>query len=132
MWHGLENKLIAYADDATLLAVVPSPCLRNTVADSLNRDLTRIYEWCKLWGMKLNPSKTQNMIVSRSRTLLPLHPDLHIDGMALNASDFFKVLGITFDKKFTFEKHIRIIASSVSQKVGILRKSIRMFGDEKY
>ena len=130
MWHGLENKLIAYADDATLLAVVPSPCLRNAVADSLNRDLTRIYEWCKLWGMKLNPSKTQNMIVSRSRTLLPLHPDLHIDGMALNASDFFKVLGVTFDKKLTFEKHIRNIASSVSQKVGILRKSIRMFGDE--
>ena len=28
MWIGLENQLIAYADDATLLAVIPSPAQR--------------------------------------------------------------------------------------------------------
>ena len=35
----LENKLIGYADDSTLMAVVPSPLARVTVAESLNRDL---------------------------------------------------------------------------------------------
>ena len=34
----LENKLIGYADDSTLIAVVPSPGIRVTVAKSLNRD----------------------------------------------------------------------------------------------
>ena len=33
----LENKLIAYADDSTLVAVVPSPGVRVAVAESLNR-----------------------------------------------------------------------------------------------
>ena len=28
----LENKLISYADDSTLMAVVPSPCVRVAVA----------------------------------------------------------------------------------------------------
>ena len=34
----LENKLIGYADDSTLIAVVPSPGVPVTVAESLNRD----------------------------------------------------------------------------------------------
>ena len=46
----LENKLIGYADDSTLIAVVPSPGVRVTVAESLNRDLLRVNAWCDLWG----------------------------------------------------------------------------------
>ena len=38
----LENKLIGYADDSTLMAVVPSPGVRVTVAESLIRDLGRV------------------------------------------------------------------------------------------
>ena len=45
----LENKLIGYADDSTLMAVVPSPGVRVTVAESLIRDLGRVSEWCDLW-----------------------------------------------------------------------------------
>ena len=45
-WRSLENKLIVYADDTTLLAVVSSPQLRTEVVGSLNRDLARIFEWC--------------------------------------------------------------------------------------
>ena len=69
----LENKLIGYADDSTLMAVVPSPGVRVIVAESLIRDLGRVSEWCNLWGMKLNGSKTKT-IVSRSRTMHPQSP----------------------------------------------------------
>ena len=41
----LENKLIGYADDSTLIAVVPSPDVRVTVVESLIRDLGRVSEW---------------------------------------------------------------------------------------
>ena len=61
----LENKLIGYADDSTLIAVVPSQGLRVAVAESLSRDLVKVSEWCDLWGMKLNASKTKTMIVSK-------------------------------------------------------------------
>ena len=70
----LENKLIGYADDSTLMAVVPSPGVRVAVAESLIRDLGRISEWCDLRGMNLNASKTKTMIVSRSRTMHPNYP----------------------------------------------------------
>ena len=40
----LENKLIGYADDSTLMAVVPSRGVRVTVAESLIRDLGKVSE----------------------------------------------------------------------------------------
>ena len=70
----LEHKLIGYADDSTLMAVVPSPGVRVAVAESLIPNLGRVSEWSDLWGMKLNASKTKTMIVSRSRTMHPVTP----------------------------------------------------------
>ena len=37
---------------------------------------------------------------------------------------------MTFDSKLTFEKHIRNVASGISQKIGILRKCCKIFGDQ--
>ena len=61
----LENKLIGYANDSTSMAVVSSPCARVAVAETLIRDLGSVSEWCDLWGMKLNATKTKTMIVLR-------------------------------------------------------------------
>ena len=44
---GLENHLTSYADDTTLYASIPNPISRTSVAESLNRDLSRISSWCK-------------------------------------------------------------------------------------
>ena len=44
----LKNKLISDAVDSTLMAVVPSPGVRVTVAECLIRDLDRVSEWCDL------------------------------------------------------------------------------------
>ena len=46
LFSTLENKLIGYPDDATLMAVVPSPDVKVAVAESLIRDLGRVSEWC--------------------------------------------------------------------------------------
>ena len=125
----LENKLIGYADDSTLMAVVPSPGVRVAVAESLICDLGRVSEWCDLWGMKLNVSKTKTMIDLRSCTMHPWSPPLTIGGTVLKDSDDLVILGVTFDYKMTFEKHLRSVSRAVSQRLGILRKSWRVFHD---
>ena len=106
----LENKLIGYADDSTLIAVVPSPGARVTVAESLNRDLVRVNARCYLWGMKLNASKTKTMIVSRSRTRHPQPPPLTIDDTVLKESVDLDILEVTFDSKLTLEKRLRSVS----------------------
>ena len=44
----LEKKLIGYADDYTLMAVVQSPGIRVTVAESLICNFGKVSEWCDL------------------------------------------------------------------------------------
>ena len=68
--------MIGYADDSTLIVVVPSPGLRVAVVESLCRDILKVSAWCDLWGMKLNVSKTKTMIVSTSCTMHPQSPAL--------------------------------------------------------
>ena len=125
----IKNKLIGYADDSPLMAVVSSPGVRVTVAESLIRDLGRVSEWCDLWGMKLNASKTKTMIVSRSGTMHPQLPPLTIGRTVLKESDDLVILGVTFDSKMTFEKHLCLVSRAASQTLGILRKSWRVFHD---
>ena len=99
------------------------------VAEFLIRDLGRVSEWCDLWGMKLNASKTKTMIVSRSLTMHPQSPPLTIGGTVLKESDDLVILEVTFDSKMTFEKHLRSVSRTASQRLGILRKSWRVFHD---
>ena len=85
----MENKLIGYADDSTLIAVVPSP------------------------GVIV--SRTKAMIVSRSRTMLSQSPPLTIGGTVLKESDGLVILGVTFNFKMTFGKHLHSFSRATSQ-----------------
>ena len=55
----------------------------------------------------MNASKTNTMIVSRSRTMHPQSSLLTIGGNVLKESDDLVILGVTFDSRTTFEKHLR-------------------------
>ena len=85
--------------------------------------------WCDLWGMKLNVSKTKTMIVSMPRSMHPQPPPLTIDGTVLKESVDLDILGVTFDSKLTFEKHLRSVSRAASQRLGVLRNSWRVFYD---
>ena len=124
-----KNNLIGYADDCTLMAVMPSPGVRVAVAESLIRDLGRVSEWCDLWGMKLNASKTKTIIVSRSRTMHPQSHPLTIGGTLLKESDDLVLLEVTSDSKLTFAKHLHLDSRAAFQRLGILMKSWRVFHD---
>ena len=112
-----------------MIAVVPSPGVRVTVAESLSRDLVKVSEWSDLWGMKSNACKTKTMIVSRSRTMHPHSPALTTGGTVLMEPDDLVILGVTFDSKTTFEKHLRSVSGAASRRLGILRKSWQVFHD---
>ena len=103
---------------------MPSPRVRVTVAESLIRDLGRVSEWCDLWEIKLNASKTKTVIVSRSCAMHPLSPPLTIGGTVLKESDDLVILGVTFYSKLTFERHLCLVSIAASQRLGILRKSL--------
>ena len=69
------------------------------------------------------------MIVSRSRTMHLHSPPLTIGGTVLKESDDLDILGVIFDSKMTFEKHLRSVSRAASQRLGIFRKSWRSAAD---
>ena len=112
------------------MAVLPSPNEKVAVSESMNRYLNRDSVWCNLWRMKLNASKTKTIIVSRSLTVRPQLTPLTLAGTVLKESADLVTLGVTFDAKMTFEKHIRFVSSAAAQRLIIMRKSFQVFHDQ--
>ena len=121
----LENTLVTYAGDSTLLATVPSPAERVNIGESLNRDLTRISEWCMRWGMLVNARKTKAMVVSSSLTV----PPLLLGDRVLACEEMLRILGVNVDCKLTFESHLRAVVASAAQKLGIMCRAWSVFRD---
>ena len=74
---------------STLLAVVRKPADRPAVADSLNKDLSRIQEWCNHWCMILNPNETKPLVANRCKTVNSPHGDLVFFGVSIRAIGAF-------------------------------------------
>ena len=51
----------------------------------------------------------------------PQSPPLTIGGTVLKESDDLIILGVIFDSKMTFEKHLRSVSRAASKRLGILR-----------
>ena len=64
MFKLVENRLFAYVDDSTLLAVIRKPADRPAVAASLSRDLGRMQECCNHFCMILNRNTTRALVIS--------------------------------------------------------------------
>ena len=69
------------------------------------------------------------MVISRSRTVAPAFPNLELEGVLIDNVFELRVLGVILDHKLIFESHLRSVAASASQKLGILRKTYKVFSD---
>ena len=114
-----ENKLYRFADDSTLVAVMPSTGEREAVAESLKRDRNRVGMWCDLWVMKLYASKSKTMIVSRSRIIRPQSTPLTLDGTVLKVFDVMVISGVTFAAKMTMNPR-RLVSRAAVQRLVII------------
>ena len=90
----VDNLLVGYADDATLISVAQRPANRVSVSNSPQCDIDKISNWCTMWGMCLNVGKTKTMTISRYRTMLPSFPDLILNGVAPKESSELIILGV--------------------------------------
>ena len=60
----------------------------------------------------------------------PQSPPLTIGETVLKESDDLVILGVTFDSKMTFEKHLRFVSRAASERLGILRKYWQVFHEK--
>lgn len=115
-----ENELYLYADDSTLFAPIRSARERDTVAASLNRDLNKMKAWADKWKVTFEPTKCKAMMISRKRE--PSSIRLFFGSCELTIKCELEILGVIFDSKLVFAKHISSVSKKAGQRLGAMRK----------
>ncbi|XP_075163247.1 uncharacterized protein LOC142235881 [Haematobia irritans] len=116
---GLAGKLYMFADDVCLFY----PYKSDTVLRALmERDSALIFEFARLNGLLLNPSKIK---VIRFRPHSQARNGdfcLYVDGRLINESHCVRYLGITLQSSLAWDMHISDIKRKIAPAIGILFK----------
>ena len=115
-----QNELYLYADDSTLYAPVRSPDERDKATASLNRDLGEIKAWANKWKVTFESTKCKAMVLSRKRH--PFSPNLFFGGYNLPLQNKLDILGVTFDSRLVWSRHLSKISKTAGQRLAALRK----------
>ena len=102
------NHYFKYADDAYL--IIPS-----TNTHTITAELAHHASWAATCNLKLNPTKTTEMVVTRKGIKPP--PSLP----SISRVDSMKILGVHVDKYLKFNEHVSTTITSCSQSLFALR-----------
>ena len=116
-----HSLIVGYANDHTLLNIIPDKSDCVTDASQLNKDLQAISQFGKIWQISFAPNKAFSLLISLKRDLLPNpHSPLTMDDTVIPESNSIKVLGFKFDSLLTWEPQINDILGHARQRSGQL------------
>jgi len=111
--------LSTYADDNYMIET--SKDLKATIG-KVKMKANFLISWFKASGMKINPEKTEIVIFHKTKNVIE---HLEIDNKVICSKDGMNILGIHFDNKLNWQKHINIAilkAKKTSQAIKILSR----------
>ena len=124
--HHRQNSKSQFADDTALWAASKNV---QFAAKLLRKDLRKLAKRCVKWRIKLNPEKTKVIIFSRSSHSRNSELILKLYGERLKIYPQVKFLGITFDSKFTSQKHFEEILGCCNTRYPRIRLLVNKNGD---
>ena len=119
---GLDPKISAgvFADD---IALWSSSRSLEIAEQRLQAEVNMVVKWCDRWRLRLNPAKCQAIAFSRRRA--DLKPNVTIHQEAIPVCELVKYLGITFDRKLNWNKHLSAIIDNARLRLNGLRAACR-------
>ena len=82
-----HSMIVGYADDHSLLKIIPDKADRITAASDLNCDLAALYHFGQSWQIRFAPNKTFSLIISLKRDLQLLPHPPSLSTIVLNSRD---------------------------------------------
>ena len=114
MFLSIENNYFTnYADDTTPYVIGSNP---DKVVSELKDITEKLFTWFSQNEMKANLGKC-HMLLSSTESL-----NFQISETLIHNSQSKKLLGVTFDNKLKFEKHINIICQKANRKLNALAR----------
>ena len=108
--------VLLYADDTVIFAESP---------EQLQAALNGLYLYCKTWKLTVNPTKTKNVVFSKSK--LKVNPVFTYGEQVLNIEYDFNYLGILFDYRGQFYKaRTKLIEQARKAMFAVTKKSRKL------
>ncbi|KAI5731180.1 hypothetical protein M8J77_006038 [Diaphorina citri] len=118
-----HSQVLLYADDLKIFKII-----RNTEdCEHLQEDLTSISAWLSTIGLNFHPNKCYVMNFTSSKT--PITYTYNINNTPLNYVEFYKDLGVTFEKNLDFKKHLEATQKKAFQRLGMIIRFSRPIQD---
>lgn len=122
-----------YADD-TQVYISFKPDEYAEALKSLNEDLERIVQWCKVHSLVLNPLKMKYLVFGTRAQLIEIGPKLTgcitIMGEQIVRVDEARNLGIIMDAELRFERHIAESIRNCFYRLKVLYKARPFLSEE--
>lgn len=107
-----------FADDTAFLVSDKDPQI---VITHLQAAMNNLQEFQRKWRIKLNAGKTQSIFFTRRRAAQHLpRRTITVNGQPTTWDDEVKYLGVLFDKKLKFDKHVNYVAGKVDRSTKAL------------
>lgn len=116
----INSSLRLFADDCVIYKEITEP---NDVT-ILQSDLTKLSEWCRLWQMEINVSKTKHV---RFSSVVDASPSEYvINNLVIQTVPSIKYLGILFHYDLTWSSHVEYITGKALRKLGLLKRRLKL------
>ncbi|MEA3484144.1 MAG: reverse transcriptase family protein, partial [Pseudomonadota bacterium] len=115
-----NSKCLFYADDGKIFHVIRS----HDDKVALHHDIVAVRDWCLSNGMLLSVSKSYIMHLGVRN---PLY-SYSLDGSIIASPDTVRDLGITIDRKLSFQPHIRSMVHKASVRMNCICRSFSYRG----
>ena len=113
-----EIKLSLYADDSAIYTCGKKiEKLRKKIQETLNH----IQDWCDSWGFKVSSTKSTAVIFSQNTKQMKLTEELKLNGEILKCDNHVKFLGMIFDSKLTWTRHVNYVEEKCRKRLNLMR-----------
>ena len=89
----------------------------------LQRDIDRLGNWARKWGMRFQPVKC-NMVQLTRKHLNKIQASYTLEGAVLENVDSIKNLGVTITNDLRWNTHISNICTKANRTLGFMRRTL--------
>ena len=126
---GTSVDLSQFADDSLFWKTARKP---KTILSEMQNALGMIENWANEWGFKINPTKTEIVVFNDSVSAIRALPKLKFNGVDIDYSLEATFLGMIFDYRLNWVKHINELVKRCMKDLNVMRLvSGTTFGADK-
>ena len=119
--------LVKFADDTAVAALLNGD---SDSFDEYQTTVNRVENWCDENFLLLNAEKTKELVIDFRQKRTEEIGSLRIGDKEVEQVDSFRYLGLTIDKKLTFDDHVKNVHRSCQSRLYLLRQ-LRSFRIDK-